>query len=229
MHNGTGPAFLLFSRRPVALFFGLTAVILGILGMHILGASHHGPASVGTAHAASDVAPMAAGDAHAASLSGVVRAASGTQTAEPGVALGASGTHLAVSVDSASAAGTVHAAASGTARAASAVAHAASLSGPRAGEQAASHGADAVQVLIAHPNEDPASMQGACTEPCSENQAHMGAMCILMIGGLLLLLLIPKELSLRRWDFSRLYGAPFGRTFRLPPALSLHQLCISRT
>ena len=193
MHNGTGPAFLLFSRRPVALFFGLTAVILGILGMHILGASHHGPASVGTAHAASDAAPTAAGVAHAASLSGVVRAASGTQTAEPGVA------------------------------------HTASLSGPRDGEQAVSHGADAVQVLIAHPNEDAASMQGACTAPCSENQAHMGAMCILMVGGLLLLLLIPKELSLRRWDFSRLYGVPFGRTFRLPPALSLHQLCISRT
>ncbi len=170
MHNGTDPAFLLFSRRPVALFFGLTAVILGILGMHILGASHHGPASVGTAHTASDAAPTAAGDAHAASLSG-----------------------------------------------------------PRDGEQAASHGADAVQVLVAHPNEPAASMQGACTEPCSENQAHMGAMCILMIGGLLLLLLIPKELSLRRWDFSRLYGVPFGRTFRLPPALSLHQLCISRT
>ena len=193
MHNGTGPAFLLFSRRPVALFFGLTAVILGILGMHILGASHHGPANVGTAHTASDAAPMGSGNAHTASLPGVVRAASGSQAAESGAA------------------------------------HAASLSGPSDGEQAASHGADAVQVLVAHPNEPAASMQGACTEPCSENQAQMGAMCILMIGGLLLLLLIPKELSLRRWDFSRLYGVPFGRTFRLPPALSLHQLCISRT
>ena len=205
MHNGTGPAFLLFSRRPVALFFGLTAVILGILGMHILGASHHGPATVGTAHAAS----IASGNAHAASLSGVVRAVSGTAQA-------------------ASRSGVVYAV-SGSQEAVPGVARTASLSGPRAGEQAGSHGADAVQVLVAHPNENAASMQGACTEPCSENQAHMGAMCILMIGGLLLLLLIPKELSLRRWDLSRLYGVPFGRTFRLPPALSLHQLCVSRT
>ena len=153
MKFGTKPVFLLPFRSPIAVFLGLTAIIVGILGMHFLSGSHHEPATAVTAHT-SAAADSAAGE-------------SSTQ----------------------------HSTASGQ-----------GLTGDAGGVSG-----------------------NGCSEPCSGEDGHTGVMCILMIVGLIILLLIPKALSLRRRYLFWVYPYTPGSVPRLPPAPSLTQLCISRT
>jgi hypothetical protein len=52
MNNGTRPGSFLPLHRSLTLFLGLAAVIIGIIGMHILNVSHHTPGTGTPDHAA---------------------------------------------------------------------------------------------------------------------------------------------------------------------------------
>ncbi|WAP50571.1 DUF6153 family protein [Arthrobacter sp. ATA002] len=95
-----------------------------------------------------------------------------------------------------------------------------------AGAASAGHNPAAAPGLSVQSAADGGAPHG-CAEPCSQDQGHAGSICTLMIF-LLLLLVMPKVLSLRRRSpcgLRRGRPAPVA----VPRAPSLLELCISRT
>lgn len=105
-------------------------------------------------------------------------------------------------------------------------AHMSTAADNAAGESSTQHRTVSGQGLTADAGEVPGN---GCSKPCSGDHGPTGVMCILMIVGLIILLLIPKALSLRRRYLFWVYPYMPGSVPRLPPAPSVIQLCISRT